>query len=43
MGFRGNHEIPHSQKAFIFRTFFWHLSGSIEQIYTHYEMSYVFN
>ena len=44
MGCHGNHEISYNQKAFIFRTiFFLHLSGPIEQIYTHNEMTYEFN
>ena len=44
MGYHGNHEISYNQSAFIFKdNFFLHLSGPIEQIYTHDEMSYVFN
>ena len=33
-----------NQNEIIFEdSIFWHLSGPIEQIYTHNEMSYVFN
>ena len=40
----GNHEISYNQRAFISKDiFFLHLSCPIEQIYTHNEMSYVFN
>ena len=39
-----NHEIVYNQNAFIFKTiFFLHLSGPIEEIYTHSKMSHVFN
>ena len=44
MGCHGNHEILYNQNALIFRTiFFLHSSGPIEQIYTRYKISYVFN
>ena len=44
MGCHGNHEISYNQKAFILGdNIFLHLSGPNEQIYTHIEMSYVFN
>ena len=44
MSCHGNHGISYNQSAFIFEdNIFLHLSGPIEQIYTHNEMSYVFN
>ena len=44
MGCHGNHEISYNQNAFIFEdNIFWHLSGPIEQFYTHNKMSYGFN
>ena len=44
MGCHGNHEISYNQRAFIFEDHIYlHLSGPIEQIYTHNEISYVFN
>ena len=44
MGCHGNYEISYNQSAYIFEdNIFLYLSGPIEQIYTHNEMSYVFN
>ena len=43
MGCYGNQEISYNQKLFLGQYFFLHLSGPYEQIYTHYEMSYVLN
>ena len=44
MGCHGNLEISYNLSASIFEdTIFLHLSGPIEQIYTHNKMSYVFN
>ena len=45
MDCHGNHVILYNQRAVIFEdnNYFLHLSGPIEQIYTHNEMSYVFN
>ena len=43
-GCHGNHELSYNQNAFIFEdNIFLHLSGNIKQIYTHNQMSYVFN
>ena len=37
-------KISYNKSAFIFRTiFFLHLRGPTEQLYTHNEMTYVFN
>ena len=44
MGCHENHEISYNQRAFIFQdNIFLHLSGPNDQIYTHNEISYVFN
>ena len=44
MGYHLNREMSYNQRAFIFEdNSFLHLSGPIEQIYTHNEMSYVFS
>ena len=44
MGCHGNHEISNNQRAFIaYDNIFLDLSGPIEQIFTHNEMSYGFN
>ena len=44
MGCHGNHEISYYQRAFIFKdNIFLHLIDPNKQIYTHNEMSYVFN
>ena len=44
MGCHGNHEISYNQRAFIIEdNILLHLSDPIEQIYTHNEMSFVFN
>ena len=43
MGCHGNHEISKTKEHFFEENIFLHLSGPIGQIYTHNEMSYVFN
>ena len=44
IGCHGNHEISYNQNASIFEdNMFLHLSGPIEQIYTHNLMPFVFN
>ena len=45
MGWHRNHETSYNQNAFIFKdNIFWHLSGPIEQIYTHnYTLSNHYN
>ena len=44
MGCHENYEISYNQRAFIFEdNIYLHLSGPNEQIYTHNEMTYVFN
>ena len=44
MGCHGNHEISYNQNAIIFRTIILlHLSGPIEQLYTHNKMSFELN
>ena len=44
MGCHGNHLISYNQAHLFFMTiFFLHISGPIEQIETHNEISYVFS
>ena len=44
MGCHENHGISYHQRIFIFKdNIFLHLCGPNEQIYTHNEMSFVFN
>ena len=44
MGCHGSNDISYNQNAFILEeNIFLHLSGPLEQIYTHNKMSIVFN